>query len=208
MLKFVTYSIYSLLLSSTVLLSYIEKANAAVITFNAIETESGVLFEGSGSIDLTGLIRLGTGGVVPQIDPSGGTLVASIGGTSLGSGDRYQVDGRFPSFGTSALAITNIDVFTGTGAFGLQANPPSSQLYVPFGYQSLDPINGSIVFLDETFASLGLIAGLYEFEFGNNQWFLNIDEPNPIPLPAAFWFFGSGAIAMIVGRRRAKATTE
>jgi len=64
-----------------------------------------------------------------------------------------------------------------------------------------------MTFTGETFTSLGLTPGTYEWTWGSgasaDAFTLNVGA---VPVPAAVWLFGSGLLGLIgVARRKARA---
>ncbi|MGE0259433.1 MAG: PEP-CTERM sorting domain-containing protein [Alphaproteobacteria bacterium] len=164
------------------------------------EVGSDVVATGSGPIDLTGLTQVsfffGTAQVIPDFglietgptsvlpqgafgDTSGPISFGSGGfGASSGSGDLVGVDGH------------------------------SHSIAVPLGYVSNSPLSDTSTYLNQTFASLGVIPGTYEWTWGdgaNQNFTLIIGTPVSVPEPASVALLGTALAGLLLAgsmRRR------
>ena len=174
-------------------------AEAAYIV-TATETGGNVLFEGSGTIDLTGTIFATTVDQGTILIPSrqvsiGVPALADIynpssitGPASIGPGTGFAND------------TTNTGDLTGFSWHALE-------IIVPTGYTSNSRLSGSSTFAGATFSSLGLAPGVYEWTWATgattDSFILNVGA---VPIPSAVWLFGSGLLGLIgVARRKARA---
>jgi hypothetical protein len=120
---------------------------------------------GSGKIDLTGLSSLGTALTPVGVESDKGYLVTgptdgdAVVGTYRGFSGPSNFGGGPPILGTS-----------GTGsAVGIDAEAGKSAnfLDVPANYTSDTPLTSTLIFAGETFKTLGLKPGAYEWTWGN-----------------------------------------
>ena len=82
--------------------------------------------------------------------------------------DRYEVPQGPASFGPGVGArFADLGSGDRVGIVGTGAG--SSELYLPVGYSSGDAISSSMTFENETIDSLGLVDGLYVFDWGNDS---------------------------------------
>ena len=82
----------------------------------------------------------------------------------------------------------------------------TGQIWVNDGYQSGANISGSNTFTGTDFTSLGLNSGSYTWTWANgsisDSLTVNVGIQT-VPVPAAFWLFGSGLLGLIgVARRK------
>jgi hypothetical protein len=175
-------------------------AQAAYIV-NATEVGGDVVFEGTGSFDLTAWSY--------TLDIERGTTAQfGTGGLFLGSGV-YTGHYNTPTdwTGPSTIPVSSPGAATtSTGPLhGLIWSGP--RLFVTTGYVSEQSIAGSAIFAGQTFATLDLTPGTYEWTWGSGASFdsftLNVSA---VPVPAAVWLFGSGLLGLVgVARRKARA---
>ena len=188
----------SILLLSCLLTAHISQG---IVIIKAYEDGGNVIFEGSGSLDMTGAVYMDTvnTGTI-RVRPSTSQFQSIGQAPGSPSVDRYTLPGASTpgSFGTGATAVT---VGTPTGDnFGLRNNG----FWVPEGY-----VGGNISFL-ATFtganfspASLGMTRGT------SYTWTLASGDTivlNVIPEPTTYIAVGGfAALAFFVWRRRKSA---
>lgn len=185
------------MLASTVALA--PAANAAVI-INIDQKGTNVVATTSGTINITGLRAENVGsGTAAAIVPSSGlfsavetwgvTFYSGLGGPStIGSGGF--------TFATSS---------TGT-AFYILGN--GGLLGVPTGYVSGAPLDATTTFGGQTFASLGVTPGTYNYTVPNDTITLNVGAlVAAVPEPAtwAMMLLGMAGVGFAM-RRNAKQT--
>ena len=128
---------------------------AAIININ--EAGSDVVATGSGSIDFTDLTPVGGGNDYSAIDATNGNVVV---GPSAGAGVIIYSGITGPtSFGSGTLKLAN----SGSGdLFGVDF----TILDLPYLYTSGAPLNGTATFSNQTFSTLGLTPGTYQYTWG------------------------------------------
>ena len=182
-------------------------AQAAYVV-NATEVGGDVVFEGSGSFDLTAWT---SGGEINsrccQVNPDSFIYLGSL-GTFIPAED-YNA-GTANISGPTSIGPGTDPVFAngGTGEFtALSWGPTITTLIVPAGYVSQRALQATMSFAGASFASLGLAPGAYVWTWGSGEsadsYTLNVGA---VPVPAAVWLFGSGLLGLIgVARRKARA---
>jgi len=169
----------------------------ATFIFTMEETSSGVVVDGSGSINITGE-TLANGGSLTAVAASEGFLVGGPGG--FHPFQHFSVSGP-PNFGSGGVFTPN----TASGSVvGVDMNFPA--IVVPQGYASGNSLSDTMTFTGKTFASLGVLPGTYTWNFGTGA---NADslilEIGVVPEPASLTLLAVGlaGLGMVVRRRRA-----
>jgi len=165
------------------------------------EVGSDVVATGSGPIDLTGLTSAGPGGASASLFPAFGQIFT--GGTNLG-GDVDLYDGiSGPTdfgFGDQKIAgDTSGDLVGVIGAF--------AQIGVPAGYVSGAPLPDTSTYFGQTFDSLGVFPGTYEWTWGegaNQNFTLIIGTPVAVPEPPSAALLGVALAGLPLAGRRAR----
>jgi hypothetical protein len=118
-----------------------------------------VVANGSGTIDLTGLVQEGGGIPVSSIFPGAATIV-----TGAGSGAQYGPIVPFSFFGPSNLGPAGrIPASTASGDLVGVNGTGLGSVYVPAGYTSGDPLSDTATYDNATFASLGVEPGTHHW---------------------------------------------
>jgi PEP-CTERM motif len=124
------------------------------------EVGSNVVATGSGSIDLTGLtFALAGEHVFPQMSP--GLAEIFTGATNLAPVDVYGGTSGPSSFGSGSQTLAS----SGSGDIVGISNE-STALAVPSGYVSDSPLSDTSTYANQTFATLGVTPGVYEWAWG------------------------------------------
>lgn len=160
------------------------------------------MFEGSGTLDLTGLTSDGAGtSTSSAINPS----VASV---TLGTTE--QADIQFYSGVTGPASIgSGLLAFASSGSGDrLTVIGVSGSLAVFDGYTSGGSLAATATFEDASFASLGLLEGTYVWTWGSganlDSYTLQIGSPSAVPEPSSLALIGIGGLGMALMRRRRK----
>ncbi len=164
------------------------------IVLTAIETGGDVVISGGGAANLDGLNLLTNGVGFGAIVPQDGTLLTPVGFVVV---DFYGSTSGPVSFGTGTYVNP-------TSGFGDALGVESNSLYVPTGYVSGTNLSTTMVFANQTFASIGLTPGTYVWTWGSGA---NADsftlQIGAIPEPATLGVFSLGLVGLIcLGRRR------
>jgi hypothetical protein len=168
---------------------------------------SNVVAMGSGPIDVAGLTLTGSGTTSPAvITPSEGLIVT---GPPIAITDIYLTNGPVtgPSmFGSGGAAFPTSGSGGLVGIFPLFIPSVSPQLIVPMGYVSGAPLSDSSTYDNQTFASLGVTPGTYEWTWGTgpNQNF-TLDIPavaTPEPSSIMLLALSLGLVILLAARYR------
>jgi hypothetical protein len=169
----------------------------------ALEQNGNVVFTGSGTLDLTDLTSGGGATQNAQVIPVLGVIL--IGSSNVVVVDRYKGFTGPGSFGPGTGA-PNPD--NGSAALvGIDGEVPF--LEVPSGYVSGNPLSDNATYDNQTFSSLGLTPGTYDFTWGTgahaDSFTVQIGPATTAtPEPASLTLLGSGAagLAGFCWRRR------
>lgn len=175
-------------------------ANAAVIV-TVQEVGQNVIFESTGSLDITGLT---------PIDPSN-TLGFVRGTEGFVFGERsvdtvvdvYLATSVPTAFG--GTEFTGPDSFVATSppdsAFGALIGPPTIRL--PLGYTSGTPLIFEMAFFDQSLATLELFPGTYVWTLENDDTVtLQISDPVEVTAPGSLALVLAGFAGLALVRRR------
>jgi hypothetical protein len=154
----------------------------AIVDISVAEIGGDVVFDASGSLDITGFsVNTVLTGSYGGIDPSAAYffVIPAAGFTTEDVGSLAS----FAPFGTigSVLGVPSGSIF-GIGA---------GNLNLPAGYSSFDPIASSLIIPGHTFASLGLIAGVYNSGLLPSGDFVRLTI-SAIPVPATLPLLAAG----------------
>jgi PEP-CTERM motif len=162
-----------------------------------------VVATGSGPIDLTGLTSAGPGLSGARVFPEGAEIITGpVGSEGLLRSDLYTGYTGPTSFGSGGETIPNTSGsgdIVGIGMFGMD-------LVVPSGYASGSALSDTATYINQTFASLGVIPGTYLWTWGSgasgDTFSLQIGPDTAVPEPASLTLLGVGLAGLGVVRRR------
>jgi hypothetical protein len=161
-----------------------------------------VVATGSGPIDLTGLGFNFPSGAAAFISPDSGAIFTGPSSTE----DVYTGFTGPGSFGSGG------GVFASSGSGDLVGiNAANGVVGVPAGYVSDGRLSDSATYAGQTFKTLGVTPGEYEWTWGNgeNQNFtLDIGVPVPEPVTWALLLTGFAALGALIRSRRRMATAS
>ena len=185
-------------------------SNAGVI-ISVVESGTNVVSTASGSINMTGLSVFNSSGAAAQIRPdtSGGERGSiSVGDLAPDSALQYQVSGPL-TFGPGTLGFLANSF--GGDFVGIRAvSTTGALLQLPSLYNSGDSINGTATFNSQSFASLGVTTGTYNYTWGSgpDADFLTINiGAAPVPEPSTMCLF-AGVLGLAACQRRRRARSE
>jgi hypothetical protein len=156
---------------------------------------SNVVATGSGAIDLTGLGLLNSFSGVGLLNPSQRSTI-------IGSGVEDDYFGAITgpaNFGSGGLTIASSNT-------GDPVDISSPFLGVPHGYVSDSPLSDTSTYLSQTFSSLGVTPGTYEWTWGsgaNQNFTLEIGAAVPEASTWAMMTLGFAGLGF-AGYRKAK----
>jgi hypothetical protein len=161
---------------------------------------SNVIASGNGAIDLTGLSFVHSFAKLAAIHPSIALIYMGEAFPDITGVDEYCHSIGFTgptSFGSGGESMPS----SGRGGIvGIQNGINQDALFVPMGYVSGDPLGDVSTYKNQTFSSLCVTSGRYEWTWGtgpNQNFTLVIETARAIPEPLnvghdAAWFRGTG----------------
>jgi hypothetical protein len=165
------------------------------------EVGADVIAEGSGSLDLTDLNLIHSGGLASCFGAWPSQGLACVGPLSIAV-DTYQGFVGPTSFGSGGLHLAT----SGSGDFtGIV--PLAGNLHPPGGYISGDALFGEATFAGADFQDLGLTPGTYIWSWGNGPHADTFTVEIGVPEPStwALLLAGLGALGLVGHRRTRKA---
>jgi len=130
------------------------------VVFTVSEVGTDVLIQGAAIYDLTGATLLGLATQSGFINPSAGL---AVGGPSFTANvEAYSMTVNAGAFGTGGFAGGTTDI---GDVFGFDS--VTGFITVPTGYTSGQTLSGSTLIAGQSFASLGIIPGVYEYAIPN-----------------------------------------
>lgn len=177
-------------------------ANASVLV-DVMETGNNVSFSATGSLNLAGLsFNFGSNSGGSLIVPNTASFII---GDQGGDIDLYTGSSRPGNFGPGGFRSSSTDTGPSFG-YGL------GNVFLPKGYRSGDLINSTSLFLNSSFATLGVTPGTYEYKWSSDEIVLQIGPASvgTVPLPGSAPMFGAallalGAVGYGVKRKKAAA---
>jgi hypothetical protein len=189
---------------------FVLPAQAAFVV--VLQEEAGnVIATGSGAFDLADLTKTGTFNDVAQISPSSGAIGT---GPTVGSEDYYMPPIGFGVSGPSNFGGGFLTPAS-SGSGDLVGFDPSlpEPIRVPSGYVSESPLAGASTYDNQTFASLGVTAGIYMWTWGSgstaDSFTLDIVAPAPstVPEPSTWIMMLAGFVGVGLAGYRASRRT-
>ena len=178
------------------LLFFVARSADAGMIVNFWDDGTDTYFSYSGSLNLSGMSLAGTNTVTDQYMTPNQGYFFNILGTYDGYGPAANISGP-SSYGTSGQA--NI---TSTGpVFGFNMY----LVWVPHGYSSNSPINGTGTVFGHTIDSLGIFPGVHTWTLASGDTIeLSANSTTPVPEPATLALLSIGLIGVggYVLRRR------
>ena len=173
-------------------------ANAdVIITVN--EVGGDVVFDVTGSLDLTGATYLGGIGYADGFIGGGANWYIASG--AGGSVDNYAMTSFDGAFGTSTAFFSGPSSVFGNDFFIWGQGGATEQVGVQVGYSSGDAISSGMIFSGATFASLSLLTGTYNYAIPNDTITLLIGASS-VPEPGTLALLGIGLFGMGLARRK------
>lgn len=156
------------------------------LIISVLEVGADVVVSGSGSVNLTSLTLTSSGAPLGALanlmNPNDGVVVSS--GSTSDNSDTYSGFTPTTGFGTNV----NSGAASSIGdLFGISTQ--TNDIYLPTGYSSGSPLDGSMTFTSETLTSLGLVNGsTYQYDWGTggtaDYILIQVGEPvTPTPTP-------------------------
>ena len=164
---------------------------------------SDVVASGSGAIDLTGLSFDFSFNNSAFIGPSIALIYTGPAFPDLSQVDAYTGITGPTSFGSGSVSFPS----SGSGDLVGIENGVSiaDELFVPTGYMSGTPLSDTSTYDNQTFSTLGVTPGTYEWTWGtgtNQNFTLVIGSAVPEPSTWAMMLLGFAGISFMAYRRK------
>lgn len=167
------------------------------------EVGPDVVATGSGSIDLADLSLDESGSITPYL-ASGEAIVLTGDSDAFVGYSGPTGPGNFGDEGSFPVSSGSGDFVGISGAFGELAVPPA--------YISGNPLSSSAVWLNQSFANMGITTGTYVWTWGAGDYADSFTVEIAVPEPSTWvmmlvGFAGLGIMGYWAARRTAAATT-
>ncbi len=178
---------------------------SAGYTVTLTQTATGVVANGSGEVDMSGLRYSSTGSIGQLgIDPALGQIAI---GAQASNVDVYYSPTTLavPSMFGPGTSLTTPTAGSGPEV-GILAN--FAVLALPSGYISDTALSDSATWSNATLASLGVTPGTYVWTWGagaDQEFTLDIEGASPTPIPGTDWHFGTGLVGLFSLRKKTSA---
>lgn len=177
------------------------EANAAIV-LSITELGDDLVITSSGSIDTSGFVFQNTNNTVDFFRPATQQLISRENPipSSMFVSSAFSVS--VPIFGSSSGTLGDGLFSNTTGAMSGLGFGPSS-LYLPIGYLSGSSLSGTAIFVNQSFATMGLTSGLSFVGTLNNTAAETVTVTiGQVPETSQALLFGFGALGVMAHRRR------
>jgi len=174
----------------------------AAFTVTLLQEGSNVVATGSGTINTAGLNFVFVNTLPALVCACFADILT--GSPSNQNADDYTGFTGPGNFGGGSFVNANSGSGDKVGIFGFD-----NGLYVPHGYVSKSPLSDTSTYDNQTFASLGVTPGTYEWTWGSgataDSFTLDIVTPTSAPEPGSLplLVMGLAGLGMVLRRRRA-----
>lgn len=176
-------------------------AQSAVV-INVTESGGNLVFNTSGSLNLTGATFLGGIGEADGFISGGSNWYIASG--TAGSVDNYAMTTFDGPFGTNGSFFSSPTTSTGDSFFIWGNVGDTEQVGVNVGYISGSLFSSSMTFAGLTIAGTGLLTGIYQYAIPNDTITLNIVSAVPLPSALPLFVAALGGAGVLARRRKKK----
>jgi hypothetical protein len=172
----------------------------AAVLINVAQVGSDVVFTSSGTLDLSGAQFLNSylywdTGITP-----GGNYWYYAQGTGFNVVNGYRLSSSAGPFGTNtSYSRPTTNTVTNFGIVNNLSGGP--QLIISSTFESGSSVSGGMTFSGQTFTTLGLTPGTYDYSLPNDKVTLIIAGQS-VPVPATIALLGLGLVGIGAARRK------